>query len=352
MKPDRYSFQGNYDGLWIECRRFAHQAPMDTLCEKSDFALNLASLAFLDTTVIAARNAALPNSDVRVIGDHPGEHLVMVCGAEPAQIRIGVGENNEAPAASARRHNFSVFAVGSRTFVLEFFAALRKEYGDARLATVNWWFNTERGANLRTVPMEPPLPVYDAFYPWLTEGVENYLDRFLADRASVLFMMGPPGTGKTSLMRHMIYTRQLAATITYDEKLLSTDEIFVNFLCDSESGVLVVEDADLMVGSRESEGNKLISRFLNVSDGLIKTSGKKIVFTTNLGDFRHVDEALIRSGRCFDAIRFRPLSWLEARDAAIAAGIDPPRDGGDYTLADLFGSRHSTVELAAIGIGR
>ncbi len=63
--------------------------------------------------------------------------------------------------------------------------------------------------------------------------------------------------------------------------------------------------------------------------------------------------ALIRAGRCFDAVKFRALDWDEARAAATAAGIAAPESRGDYLLADLFGRASAApVELAAVGVGR
>jgi ATP-dependent 26S proteasome regulatory subunit len=42
-----------------------------------------------------------------------------------------------------------------------------------------------------------------------------------------------------------------------------------------------------------------MSRFLNISDGLIKLPNKKLVFTTNVTNFENIDSALLRPGRCF-----------------------------------------------------
>ena len=62
--------------------------------------------------------------------------------------------------------------------------------------------------------------MYDEFYPWIKEGVESYLDRFMSSESSILLMIGPPGTGKTSLLRHLICSRNLTAMFSYDEALL------------------------------------------------------------------------------------------------------------------------------------
>jgi hypothetical protein len=80
----------------------------------------------------------------------------------------------------------------------------------------------------------------------------------------------------------------------------------------------------------------MIARFLNVSDGLIKFPNKKVIFTTNLDDFKKVDEALLRPGRCFGMIKCRALTFEEAVAAAKVAGLKPPERARDYTIAELF----------------
>jgi hypothetical protein len=95
-----------------------------------------------------------------------------------------------------------------------------------------------------------------------------------------------------------------------------------------------------------------MARFLNVSDGLVRMTGKKIIFTTNQNDFRSVDPALVRPGRSFDALRARPLTYEEACLAAADAGLAPPVEQENMTLASLFNPNVRQIEKLGIGIGR
>jgi len=117
--------------------------------------------------------------------------------------------------------------------------------------------------------------------------------------------------------------------------------------------VLIVEDADVLLSSRERAGNKIISRFLNVSDGLLQFAHKKIIFTTNLNDFSTVDPALLRPGRCFGNIHARSLTHAEATIACAAIGRDmPSEDKQEYTLAELYNSREHVTRSRGFGFSR
>src|SRR6266849_837056 len=254
-----------------------------------------------------------------------------------------------------RRLHFSVQYWGEHEMVATVAREMGEKFGHSRLAAVEWWYETKDGADYRNITMQPPAPVHDSYYPWLGEPVASYFARYLKDGASVLFIMGEPGTGKTSLLRHFIYQNQLKAVITYEEKLLNTDEMFVNFLSMGDDAVMVIEDAESLVNAREvGGGTTLMTRFLNVSDGLVHLANRKIIFTTNQNDFRGVDPALIRPGRCFGAIKARALTYEEACVAARDAGLpEPEQTGRPIVLADLFNPPQSqSVERIGIGVGR
>jgi hypothetical protein len=191
--------------------------------------------------------------------------------------------------------------------------------------------------------------VLDAFYPWVEDGLSAYFDRFAASDDVVLVLLGEPGTGKTSFIRHLLWHLRWNCAVTYDEQLLRKDDLFVNFITNNEDQVMVVEDADVFLTSRERDHNDMMARFLNVSDGLYKTwRVKKLIFTGNITQASNIDQALLREGRCFDCLMFRPLRFAEAVQAAQAAEIAVPTEQRDHTLAQLF-ARKQRQKTARIG---
>lgn len=314
----------------------------DTLSTALQLGIEHSGLGFLDAVAQCA-SLATGGSEAEIVGLVQMHHMIVV----PHRLQVHVYLSKDLTETASSHYRIEI--AGERGDVLELRRLLQEQFGDGKLATVSWWYEARGGSQVRSFVMGPTKPIRDEFYPFLGRPVEQFIDDYLSHSASILFLMGEPGTGKTSLVRHMLYTRRLNATMTYDEALLGRDEVFVNFLMGEEDGVLIIEDADTMLGSRESEQNKLISRFLNVSDGLVKLNGKKIVFTTNLGDFKKVDGALIRPGRCFGAVKFRPLDQVEANAAAKAAGLSAPTGRPEYTLADLFNGANTAPALVSIG---
>jgi len=218
-------------------------------------------------------------------------------------------------------------------------AAIGKMFVNEKLAKIRWWYQAGDG---RTQSHDFYLQrqgtkLHAEFYPDIGDPYK-FMDEYLSSPAAVLLLAGPPGTGKTTLLRHMISERNLLAHVIYDEKLMERDTLFQNFLFDKESDIMIIEDADTILLAREHDGNKLMARFLSVSDGLIKLPNKKLVFTTNISDFSKVDQALLRPGRCHAMVHTRPLNLPEAQAAAKVADLPVPSQKGEYTLAELFNS--------------
>jgi hypothetical protein len=198
------------------------------------------------------------------------------------------------------------------------------------------WVHNSNGSEVTLALDDSMLPVAE-MYPWLNgETLEDYYDRFLNSSASILLLYGDPGVGKTSLIRGLLNYAKTSALVTYDPMILQKDSFFAEFLEDNSVSIVVLEDSDAFLSAR-SDGNTMMHRFLNVSNGLITVKGKKMIFSTNLPSIRDIDPALTRAGRCFDIVKFEKLNYEQASKLANIMGIRVPNDKEQsYTIAELF----------------
>lgn len=209
-------------------------------------------------------------------------------------------------------------------------------FNENKTPVIEWHYSAGREIRSTSVSLINDTPLKDIYYPYLGKPVAQYMDEYNNSNESVLILLGEPGTGKTSFIRNFIDRYNYDAIITYDENVMMQDSFLIDFMTDSDKNLLIIEDADILIGSRKDDGNKVMSKLLNVSDGLIKIPTKKIIFSTNLKDPNQIDEALTRKGRCFGVQRFRTLTPKEAR--IVAEDANRPFDNSklEYTLADIF----------------
>ena len=192
--------------------------------------------------------------------------------------------------------------------------------------TVDWYFSTCNGLDSASIEEVATDVIQDRAYPGIEGGVKAFIERYLDAKETVLVLQGPPGTGKTRLIRAILagisQRKGESARVMYtgDTKLLLGDELFVKFITGHEDA-FVMEDADHVMKPR-AEGNDHLHRFLTIADGVVRSQGRKIVFSTNLPNVGDLDEALVRPGRCFARVHVRKLTGAEAKALAseIAAG--------------------------------
>ncbi len=211
---------------------------------------------------------------------------------------------------------------------------------DEDLVTIEWFFDA------RQSPISVPLPKTKMpgkeLYPFLNMEPTQFFVDFINSNSNILLLMGPPGTGKTSFIRALLNYTKISAMLSFDEKILNDDTLFVSFLQDEKADILVLEDADHLLGAR-SDGNKAMHRFLSLGDGLVTLPNKKLIFSTNLTNIKNIDSALTRPGRCFGTLHFRKLQYEEAILAAPILGVDIPTEYKEYTLAELKGDQMSST---------
>ena len=150
-----------------------------------------------------------------------------------------------------------------------------------------------------------------------------------ADKAGLIMFYGKPGTGKTSLVKSLINDNRETNFIFVDTSVCESisDGLFLEFLQENKNAVIVFEDCEKLLASRENGMNESIGTILNLTDGIIAESMKiKFICTFNC-DLHKVDEALLRKGRLSLKYEFKELSLEKTR--AIYPEAEKP-----MTLAD------------------
>lgn len=133
---------------------------------------------------------------------------------------------------------------------------------------------------------------------------------FLKQRESGLVLFwGTPGTGKTTMIRH------LCSTIAKDYVIVPNsvasrlgDPDFISYITSCKDYVFILEDCEqLLVDREDNPWNNAITTILNMADGLLSDIVNiKFICTFNAA-IDKIDPALLRKGRCFAKYEFTEL---------------------------------------------
>ncbi len=135
---------------------------------------------------------------------------------------------------------------------------------------------------------------------WFYAARDWYADRGVPWRRGYLFH-GPPGTGKSSLIRALASELSLdIATLDVGRPCMTDDDLREALISAPKDSLIAIEDVDAVFTQRdgaEKRSGVSFSGLLNAIDGIGAQEGRALIMTTNHKE--KLDPALIRPGRAY-----------------------------------------------------
>lgn len=212
------------------------------------------------------------------------------------------------------------------------------------------------GLSTKEIEIKKPILDFDLHYNDDFKLVhQTVLKTLRKPKTKGLFLFhGIPGTGKSTYIKYLIHRLNKQVIFLSPKMAANLDNIsFTEFLLDNPNIILVIEDAEDLITSRDNHQNSQLSFLLNLTDGLIADSlGIQIIATFNT-DLKNIDKALLRKGRLTAIYEFKELEIQKVNNLAKSLKIEDFETFQPMVLADIFNFQEtnftSKKEKAKIG---
>lgn len=163
-------------------------------------------------------------------------------------------------------------------------------------------------------------------------------------KSGLVLFSGIPGSGKTTIVKNL--------AMSIDKKIifvppgtvdLITTPAFLNFMMDHRNSILLVEDAEKVIRSRDGEGSNPegVSNILNLTDGFLGDCLNLFIIATFNTPRERIDKALLRKGRLVCEHHFEEISAEQANIIFKKMGNKRTTDK-PLTLAEIYNEEGDT----------
>ncbi|SFB95178.1 ATPase family associated with various cellular activities (AAA) [Flexibacter flexilis DSM 6793] len=220
----------------------------------------------------------------------------------------------------------------------EFKTFMRKEKKAAR--QIYLIVQGDYGLNLRALDNKiPKMLVTENYNDDLTALHPLVLEKLRKKSENGLFLFyGAPGTGKSTYIRYLVGKVNNKKVIFLSPRIAGNldSPSFTELLLDNPESVIVIEDAESLLVSRDENRTSDLSVLLNLTDGILGTNlGIQFICTFNT-QITNIDAALLRKGRLTAAYEFKPLATEKANVLLEKIGVKDRKVSEPTTLADIY----------------
>lgn len=181
--------------------------------------------------------------------------------------------------------------------------------------------------------------------------VNNIIQERLAkpNDKGIILLHGEAGTGKTSYIRWLINnSKKRVIYIPPNMAEIISDPQVIKLFLQYSNSILIIEDAENILGKRAGNSSQAISNLLNLSDGLLSDCASIQVIATFNTDVLNIDEALLRKGRLIARYEFKALEKERAIQLGKKLGVEITESS---TLAEIYNKMDEEFNVKSSPVG-